>query len=262
MKLSIIILNYKTCNLTKQCIKNIVNLNLQFKYEIIVVDNNSKDEIEKIMREEFPIFTFIQTKENKGMGAGNNVGIKKAKGEYILILNPDVVVWENSIENLLNFIEQNEKIGCVAPKLLYSNKTYQESRYRFPRSFLLPVFIRTALGKLNKNILDEYFMKNVSTEQSHKIDWARGSALLIRKSVLDKIQGFDEKFFFYLEDMDLCRRIREANYEVWYVSESNMIHYYSRESYGGKWINDLTKKMAWIHIGSWIKYFIKWRKMV
>ncbi|MBU4360570.1 glycosyltransferase family 2 protein [Patescibacteria group bacterium] len=261
MKLSIIILNYKTCELVKQCLKNIVNLNLQFKYEIIVVDNNSNDEIEKIMREEFPIFTFAQTNENKGMGAGNNVGIKKAKGEYILILNPDVVVWENSIENLLNFIEQNEKIGCVAPKLLYPNKKYQQSRYRFP-DFFMPALIRTQLNKIGKKKLDKYLMNDVSVNEPHKIDWARGSALLSRKKILDKIQGFDERYFMYLEDTDLCRKIWKSGSEIWFVPDSKMTHYYFRESGGNAWLKDLFKKMAWIHIGSWLKYFIKWRRVV
>ncbi len=261
MKLSIIILNYKTKNLTKQCLKNIVNLNLAFKYEIIVVDNNSNDGIEKIMREHFPIFKFIQTKKNKGMGAGNNVGISASQGEYVLILNPDVVVLENSIENLLEFIENNPKIACVAPKLLYPNKTYQQSRYCFPE-FFMPALIRTQLNKFGEKKLDKYFMNDISTDQAHKVDWARGSVLMFRKNVLDQVKGFDERYFMYLEDTDLCRKIWQTKNEVWYVPSAKMIHYYFRESGGSVWVKDLFKKMAWVHIGSWLKYFIKWRRMV
>jgi len=259
MQLSIVILNYKTKNLLKQCLKNIANLSLPFEHEIIVVDNNSQDGAEEMVKENFPEYKFIQADRNRGMGAGNNLGIKHSRGEYVLILNPDVVVLENSIEKLLKFIEKDKKIGCVAPQLLYPNKTYQQSRYKFPKFFMLPVFIRTGLGKFVKRALDEYFMNNIPIDQAHKIDWARGSALLIRKSVLDKIHGFDERFFMYLEDTDLCRRIWQAGYEIWYVPDAQMIHYYFRESGSGSWLKDLFKKLAWIHIASWFKYFWKWR---
>lgn len=258
MQLSIIILNYKTKNLVKQCIKNIENLGLELDYEIIVVDNNSADEIEEMIAEDFSGVKFIQTGENKGMGAGNNAGVKVAQGKYILILNPDVVVLENSIERLLSFIKDRPKVGCVAPQLLNPNKTHQQSRYRFPE-FSLPAFIRTDLKIFGKSRLDKYFMEDMPIESCHKIDWARGSALLFRKNVLDKINGFDERFFMYMEDVDLCRRVWQADYEIWYVPEAKMIHYYFRESGGSTWIKDLFKPMAWKHIGSWIKYFWKYR---
>lgn len=259
MTLSIIILNYKTKNLLKQCLKNIANLNLPLEHEIIVVDNNSQDGTAEMIKDS-PNIKFIQANENRGMGAGNNLGIHGSQGEYVLILNPDVVVLENSIENLLNFITTNEKIGCVAPKLLYPNKTYQPSCYKFPKFFLLPVFIRTSLRKWGGKFLDDYLMNQVSVNEPHQIDWARGSALLLRKNVLEQINGFDERFFMYLEDTDLCRRIWQANYEIWYVPQSQMVHYYFRESGSTSWLRDLSKKLAWIHIISWLKYFWKWRR--
>ncbi len=254
--------------MVKQCLKNIVNLNLDLRrfdqngvapgWEVIVVDNNSGDGIEQMMRQDFPIFKFIQTKKNLGMGAGNNLGIKNAKGKYVLILNPDVVVLKDSIEKLLEFIRNNPQAGCVAPKLLYPNRSYQQSCYRFPK-FFIPAFVRTSLKKIGRKKIERYFMNDIPTDKPHQIDWARGSALLARKDVLDKIGGFDENFFMYLEDTDLCRRIWRAGYEVWYVPSAEMIHYYFRESNGGIWIRDLFKKIAWIHIISWFKYFWKWR---
>lgn len=259
MKLSIIILNYKSKELVKQCLKNIVNLNLPIQHEIIVVDNNSEDGIQDMLREHFPIVRFIQTGQNRGMGAGNNAGMRQARGEYVLILNPDVVVLENSIERLLNFIDRNEKIGCVAPKLLYPNREYQQSRYRFP-TFLMPIYIRTGMRRWGKKYLDTYFMNDVFMNEPHQIDWARGSALMASKNVLDKIGGFDEKYFMYLEDTDLCRTMWQAGHEIWYVPQAEMIHYYFRESGGSQWLRDLSKKLAWIHILSWFKYFAKWRQ--
>jgi GT2 family glycosyltransferase len=259
MLLSIIILNYKTKHLVKQCLKNILALNLGIDYEIIVVDNNSGDGIAEMMRENFPAIKFIQTHENRGMGAGNNAGIKNASGEYILILNPDVVVLPGAIEKLLAFARANQKIGCVAPQLLNPNKTYQQSCYRFP-TFFVPIFMRTNLARFGRKIVDQYLMQDAPLYQSCPINWARGSALIFRKNILDKINGFDERFFMYLEDTDLCRRLWQAGAEIWYLPEAKMIHYYFRESGGEQWLYDLTKKMAWIHIASWLKYFWKWKK--
>lgn len=268
MLLSIIILNYKTKNLVKQCIKNIENLKLNLSarggsalggdYEIVVVDNNSKDGIKKMLQEFFPQARFIQTNSNRGMGAGNNVGIKHAQGEYILILNPDVVVLKDSIESLLAVIKSNSRIGIVAPQLLNPNKSFQQSCYRFPK-FYIPLFIRTGLGRFAKKKLEEYFMDDLEHTLPHQADWVRGSALLCRKEVLEKINGFDERFFMYLEDTDLCRRIWQIGYEVWYVPQAKMIHYYFRQSGGNEWIKDLFKKMAWTHIASWFKYFNKYK---
>jgi len=259
MKLSIIILNYQTKNLVKQCLRNIVNLNLPIKHEIIVVDNNSRDGVGRMLSENFPAVKFIQSGKNKGMGAGNNLGIKAAWGEYVLILNPDVVVLENSIEKMANLLGSNDRIGAVAPKLLNPNRTYQQSRYKFPDFFLLPAFIRTGLKKISQKRLDDYFMNNVPGDTAHKIDWARGSALMARRYVLERIGGFDQRFFLYMEDTDLCRQIWQAGFEVWYLPEAEMIHYYARESDSGEWLKDLTKKISWIHIFSWFKYFWKWK---
>ena len=183
MDLSIVILNYKTKNMVKQCLKNIVDLNLPFEYEVIVIDNNSNDGTDKMMQEFFPNFRFIQSKQNKGMGSGNNIGIQNARGEYILILNPDVVVLKDSIESLLAVIKSNSKIGAVAPQLLNPNKTFQQSCYRFPK-FTLPIFIRTGLKKIGNKKLKEYFMDDIDHSSIHQVDWARGSALLFQKDML------------------------------------------------------------------------------
>ena len=261
MELSIIVLNYKSDNLVKQCLKNIADLNLQIDHEVIVVDNNSKDNISSIMREHFPQYRFIQSNENKGMGAGNNVGFRNSRGKYILILNPDVVVFENSIEKLLELIKKYEKIGCVAPKLIYPNKNYQSSRYRFP-TFFMPVFVRTGLKKFYKDKVRKYLMEDIPADNSHPIDWARGSALLLDREIFERVGGFDERFFMYLEDTDLCRSVWNSDYEVWYEPNSQMAHYYSRESNNNTWFLDLFRKMAWVHIFSWFKYFWKWRRAV
>jgi GT2 family glycosyltransferase len=266
MLLSIIILNYKTANLAKHCLKNILALNLNFPYEIIVVDNNSGDKMEQILKERFAAdlqtgkIRFLQTGKNSGMGAGNNAGAKIATGKYLLVLNPDVVVLKNSIENLVDFLEKNEKVGIVAPKFLYPDRAYQPSRYRFPKIYI-PAFVRTQLGgfKFGQKKIMNYFMEDVQIQGPHQIDWVRGAAMLIRENSFREIGGFDDSFFMYLEDTDLCRRFWQKNFEVWYLPEAVMIHYYARVSQSGRWFKDIFNKNTWLHITSWIKYFWKWR---
>ncbi|HPA25321.1 MAG TPA: glycosyltransferase family 2 protein [bacterium] len=262
MKLSIVILNYKTKNLVRECLTNILALNLKLTHEIIVVDNNSQDGLEKMISEEFSEVKFFQTGENKGCGAGNNWGVKKAWGEYVLIINPDVVVLSNSIEKLVNFLDNNQKVGLIAPKLLYPNREDQPSRYRFPK-FYMPVFIRTELGllKKGKEKIGNYFMEDVKNNTPQAVDWVRGASFLMRRDLWQKINGFDERYFIYLEDTDLCRRVWLAGFEVWYLPEAEMIHYYFHESGSGTWRRDILNRLTWVHIVSWFKYFWKWREI-
>jgi len=264
MTLSIIIVNYKTKGLVKQCLKNILALDLNLVYEILVIDNNSEDKIEAMLKNKFTDeletqkIKFFQAGENKGMGAGNNYGLKRASGKYILVLNPDVVIFSQTIPNLINFISSHEEAGLVAPKLLYPNRSNQQSRYLFPK-FHLPLFIRTGLNKITQKTLNAYTLANKPDDKPHTVDWVRGSAFLSTRDFLLELEGFDERFFMYMEDIDLCRRVKLANKQVWYVPDSQAIHYYSRDSKTNSWLRDLTRKMAWVHIISWLKYFWKWR---
>jgi len=104
-------------------------------------------------------------------------------------------------------------------------------------------------------------MEDVEIQGPHQIDWVRGAAMMIRKKYFQEIGGFDERFFMYLEDTDLCRRLWQKNWQVWYLPEAEMIHYYARISRSSHWLKDLFSQNTWMHINSWIKYFWKWRKI-
>ena len=133
MQLSIIILNYKQKGLVKNCLKNILSLNLGLEYEIIVVDNNSSDGCTVMVKEEFPGVKIIASKKNLGYAGGNNLGIKKARGKYILILNPDITPLTNSIEEIYQFMENNPDCAIGGPKLLNPDRSTQISCCRFPK---------------------------------------------------------------------------------------------------------------------------------
>jgi hypothetical protein len=254
MVLSIIILNYKTKNLVKYCLKRIVGLDC----EIIVVDNASFDGVDRMIRENFPKVRFIQAEKNRGYAAGNNLGIKEAKGKYILILNPDVVVLDGTIEKMYEFMELHPRVGLVGPKLTSPNGDLQETCYRFPR-FIIPLYRRTFLGKLPfaKKSLDHFSMRDYDHKKPRPVDWLQGSCLMARNTAIQEVGFLDERFFIYLEDTDWCRRFWQKGWQVWYLPEAEMIHYHEQASLGG--FLDIFKRSARAHITSWLKYFWKYR---
>lgn len=275
MDLSIIILNYKTKNLVKYCIKRIKSLNLDLDYEIIVVDNVSHDGTLEMIKEKYPGVKFIQAKENRGYAAGNNLGIKEIFGQassfaqrqrqaqdinsnYILILNPDVVVLEGAIKKMYEFMETHSEVGLVGPKLNSPDGMLQETCYRFPK-FITPLYRRTFLGKFPfaRKHLDHFLMKDYDHQTIRKVDWLQGSCLMARAKAVQEIGLLDERFFIYVEDTDWSRRFWEKDWQVWYFPEAEMVHYREQASAGG--FLNIFKKSARTHIASWLKYFWKYR---
>jgi len=260
-EISIIILNYKSARLTRQCIKGIKRFPPKAPYEIIVVDNNSKDGAGEMLKEKYPEVIFIGSKINRGYGAGMNLGIAKAKGEYILILNPDIVILENSIESLYEFMKEHPDAGIAGPKLLNPDKTTQSSYFRF-HTILTPLYRRTPLGKLPwaKEHLSRFLMaENQTNGRPRTVEWLLGACMMARKSVLQKIGMFDERFFLYFEDTDLCRRAWEGGFKVYYASDSRMVHYHMRESAEYSGLMSILSYPTRVHIKSWIKYILKYK---
>lgn len=253
--ISIIILNYKSKGLTKNCIKSIYKHTHGLDFEIIVVDNDSNDGVGEMIKKRFKNVIFIQSGSNIGMGGGNNIGIKRAKGDFIAVLNPDIVIKNDIFKKLLDFMQQNNKVGIVAPQLLNPNGSLQYTRCLFP-DLLMPVYRRTPLKKIKfiKHKIDLYLTKDKDYNQTTKADWIFGAFLFIRKSALDKVGLFDERFFLGFEDTDLARRFWNNGYEVWYYPKTYAIHYphrFSQKNFFGKTVR--------IHIMSWFSYFKKYK---
>jgi len=262
--LSIIIINYNHRNYLKQCLKNIVEANINLDFEVIVIDNNSKDTSKKFLSElNIPSLKLkvILNNKNYGFAKANNQGIKLAQGKYVLILNPDVIVLKDSVEKLYQFLEENSEAAMVGPKLLNPNGTIQYSSCKFP-CWYMPILRRTFLGKLPflKKELGKYLMSDWQHNETREVDWLLGAALMIRKEVLEKINYFDERFFLYFEDTDLARRIWKFGKKVYYFPEAQMYHFHQRLSAERSASPTILSKITWIHIASGIKYFWKWRK--
>ncbi len=240
-----------------------LGLGLEIPYEIIVVDNASGDHSIPYLTDAFgnaEHVRIIAEPENRGYAAGNNKGIEKAKGEYILILNPDILVLPGAIEALLAAYEKHPNAAVIGPQLLNPDRSVQYSCYRFPNT-LVPVYRRTILGRLPfaQSTLDWYLMKDWDHSTERTVEWILGACLCFRKSTLDRIGMFDERFFLYFEDVDWCRRAWDAENPVLYWPHARMIHYHQRQSAGSAFWALLTNAVARAHVRSGLKYFWKYR---
>ncbi|CAN5303750.1 N/A [soil metagenome] len=203
MDISIIIVNFKTDKLVSDCISSIKK-NTKLKYEIIVIDNSE---------------------DNKGFAIANNIGIRKAKGKYILLLNSDTIVKPQAIDKLYDFAETTPNIGAVVPQLLNSDGSIQGSVFKLPT--VLKAIRQYFFGE-NK-LLDKYYPKEKTPVV---VESAVMAAFLITPETLKKVGKLDEKYFMYFEDLDYCKRINEAGLKIYYLPESEVIHIHGAS--GGK----------------------------
>ncbi len=261
MTLSIIILNYKQANLIKYQLKKLYHYNFEFDSEIIVIDNNSHDDIQEIIIADFPKVKFIKSKNNLGYAGGNNLGIKRAQGNYILILNPDIRISQESIQKMLDFLKKNPTVGLIAPRLINADKTTQETCFQFP-NWQYPLFRRTGFGKTKsgKKWLAKFLIKDFDHKSTRKVDWIMGACWMANKKTIQEIEYLDKNYFMYLEDMDLCRRLWNKNKAVYYLGEISAIHLHQKASENKNIIYSLFfNKLSRIHLKSWFYYIKKWR---
>jgi len=259
MDLSIIILDYHLKDLIKYCIKNIKATVHDLSYEIIVVDNGSQCGTKEMLAEFYPDVRFLQVEKNLGFAAGNNVGIRAAKGAYIMIMNPDITVRPEAINSIVSYMRAHTDVGLVGPKLLNPNNTLQYTCFRF-QNFRSILYRRTFLGntKKGKAFLDKYLMHDYDHETPREVDWVMGACQTVRAADLPRVGLYDERFFFYVEDMEWCRRFWMQNLKVVYLPTAQMYHLHEQASQTTPWgFLRITKLVRW-HIASYVKYFLKY----
>lgn len=216
MQLSIIIVNYNGKHFFKDCIESIHRYCSSFSFEIIVVDNNSTDGSQEYIRLNYPEIRLFAEVENLGFGKGNNLGVKKAKGKNILLLNNDTIL----LENLAPILEavKKEEIGIIGIKMLNGDKEYTPSVGKFPKPL--------GLLKLSTlNYQNEEFVNGDFTKKSYQVDWVSGSFMMIKKIDWNLVYGFDEDFFMYVEDVDLCKRMSDLGKKNIFLSNYTYIHF-------------------------------------
>lgn len=215
-ELSIIIVDYRSKNLLSNCLRSIQKYVDGFDYEILIVDNNQNQE-DKIQNADIskildPSAFLLLPSANKGFGAANNFAAKKANGEYLLLLNPDTLVTDDSIQKMLSFIKRHNEIGALTCLLGPDKKTLQKNFFGKFQSLFSVMFRHYNYQKIDQT--KEYFYTDIVT----------GAALMIKKDLFLKVGGFDERFFMYLEDDDLCKRLVDAGYKNAVLNIAKIIH--------------------------------------
>ena len=218
MKLSVIILNYNVRYFLELCLKSVQDGIKDIDAEIIVVDNNSSDDSCQMVKDTFPDVRLIENGRNVGFSKGNNQGVALASGEYVLILNPDTVVAEDSIIKLLDFAESKKNIGVVGCKLIDgSGKFLPESKRNIPT---LRVSIKKILGSSKK-----YYANHLDENNIGKVDILVGACMLLKKGLYEDVEGFDEDYFMYGEDIDLSYKFLKLGYENYFFGDTTILHF-------------------------------------
>lgn len=223
----IVIVNWNSGTQLKECIESVNNAektNCTLN-EIIVVDNASVDDSLKVLDENFENLIIIQNKENNGFGKACNQGADYASGDFILFLNPDVLVFQDTFTHLFTYIDNNkdDKVSVYGVQLVDENNTIQKSCARIPN---LWNFIVKSIGinKINSNIFKSYHLENWAHRETVKIDHVIGAFYLIDKKIFNTLNGFDERYFVYIEDLDLSKRLKDSGRDTVYVTEAQAYH--------------------------------------
>ena len=228
--ISVIIVNYNVKELLEQCINSVLTASKNLSAEIIIVDNNSFDGSVEYIKSKFssnPAVKIIASPLNLGFAKANNLGAKEAKGDYLLILNPDTIMQEDTLEKCLEFYKQNENTGALTCKLILPNgKLDLACRRSFPTPSVA-VYRMLGLSKLfpKSKTFGKYNLTYLDENKTYEVDAIVGAFMLIKKDVYQKIKGFDEEYFMYGEDLDLCYRIKKSGRKIYYYPETSIIHY-------------------------------------
>ncbi len=227
MTLSIVIVNYNVRYFLEQCLRSIVPSAIGIVHEVIVVDNASTDGSREYLEARFQWVRFIWNRENKGFAVANNQGLAESRGQFVLFLNPDTILSEECLSACIDHFRKHGKAGAIGIRMLDgSGKFLRESK----RSFVTPLTAFYKLSGLSRlfprsPVFARYHQGHLDPLKNHQTDVLAGAFMMVRRSVLDKTGGFDERFFMYGEDIDLCYRIREAGYENHYLSHPPIIHF-------------------------------------
>ena len=227
MQLSVIIVNYNVKNILRDCLLSVQKAAHSIDTEIIVADNASSDGSVQMLKAEFKDVKLIANTQNIGFSKANNQGIAQAQGQYILLLNPDTLVYENTFEECLNFSTQTNNCGGIGVQMLDANNQFlKESKRGFPTpwaslcrlSFLNKLFPNSAL-------FNGYYLGHLNKDDNHQVEVLSGAFIWLKKSIIDEVGGLDEAYFMYGEDIDFSYRIQHAGYHNYYLGTVPILHY-------------------------------------
>jgi GT2 family glycosyltransferase len=225
LKLSIVILCWNDLRVIRDCLESIYTRTHLTPFEIIISDNGSTDGSIEFIREKFPQVRVIENGANLRFSKGNNVGIRASEGEYVLILNPDTIIHEGSLDRWVAFADRHPEAGAFGCRVLNPDGSYQGSAQPFPTiagSLIAALYLRWLAYISSSFTSDTYTRWRGDTER--KIDWQAGCCVMFRADLLKRLGGFDEQFFYYYEDVDLCHRVWKAGFPVIYTPDVTINH--------------------------------------
>lgn len=227
IKLSVVIVNYNVKHFLEQALLSVRRASARLPVEVFVVDNNSVDESVAMVRQKFPEVKLIANEQNVGFSAANNQAILEARGEYILLLNPDTVVEEDTFEKCARFMDRHPEAGSLGVRMIDGAGTFLPESKRGLPSPMVAFFKAFGLSRLfpKSKTFNHYHLGYLDPFQTHEVEVLSGAFMWLRKSVLDEIGLLDDTFFMYGEDIDLSYRIIKGGYKNYYFPETTIIHY-------------------------------------
>ncbi len=235
--IAVCIINYNTRDLLRECLYSVLTQNAD---EIVVVDNASTDRSVEMMKEEFPSIALISLSENIGFGAASNRGIEACTSEQIVLLNADTRMKPGSLQTLRNYLEEHPEAAIIGPRILNPDATLQTSCFHFPTPLHIFLYISGLYRSIpHLPILRHRTLQKMASESARPVPWILGAALAFRRETFERLGGFDETFFMYFEEVDLCYRLFLQGKQIYFVPEAEIIHV------GG---GSTTQRLAWSHI--------------
>jgi GT2 family glycosyltransferase len=232
MQVSVIIVNYNVKYFLEQCLLTVQNAISAIDAEVIVVDNDSSDGSVAWLKPKFPRVQFICNNRNLGFAKANNLALKQCRGEYVLFLNPDTLVPENAIQKSLDYIQQHPQAGALGIRMIDGKGIFlAESKRSFPSPIAcFCKLIGLAAIFPSSGFFNKYALGNLDQFQSAEVPVLAGACILVRKKIMDSLNGFDESYFMYGEDIDLSYRIGQLGFENHYFAETTILHFKGRSS--------------------------------
>jgi GT2 family glycosyltransferase len=252
LDLSVCIVTYEARDLLRDSLYSMHENTPSLDYEVIVIDNGSKDGVEEMLAQEFPEVQFTKFEDNAGFTRPMNRALQLAAGKYLLQLNPDTLILPDALDRLVAFMEDHPKVGISGPKVLNQDGTLQKPCRRGESRPWAVFTYFSGLARLfpKSELFGQYLMSYKGEDETHPVDGVSGSCMLIRREVVDDIGYLDERFFAYQEDADYCFRARQAGWEIYYVPQAQIIHFGGQ---GGSRVQPYRSIFEW-HKSYWLYY--------
>ncbi len=247
---TIVIVTRNRDKLLKKCLDSL-NAERSAGYELVVVDNASEDNTQKILSK-YKDVTLIINRKNIGVAAARNKGASKARGKYIIFLDDDTYLEKGAnFKKIIDYLKKNRKVALAGPKILYPSGQVQESARSFPKP-LAVIWRGTIFHKLfpNTSFYKNYILKDADLSHTQVVDWVMGACQIIDKDIFNKVGKYSEKYFFGWEDIEFCYRLKNKGFEVVYFPHVEVIHYYQRDSAKG-----FMSKPKLEHLKSILRFF-------